>query len=107
MSMTSVQRFRRAVQSLFSHLGMEAEYWPADGTPPYDIAVIAKQPDRLYEAGEALLHGEDIQFEFMVADVLVPQRGDDIHFNDEIYRIDAEPLLEQHQLVWRAAMIKL
>lgn len=98
--MDVVPRFRKTINSVYRRLGREAEFWPADGSPPEDIRVIARRPEKLFELGEAQIQSEDPQLEFRVEEVSAPQRGDDIHIADQIYRIESEPRLEQHQLVW-------
>lgn len=96
------ERFRRTVQSVYRRLGLEAEYWPADGSHPVEIRVIARLPEGLFQLGEAQIHSEDPQLEFQVDEIAAPQNGDDIHIGDRIYRLESEPRLEQHQLVWVA-----
>lgn len=101
------RRFRGTIKSVFMRLGVEGEYWPADGSPPTIIRVINRSPEKLYEIGEAQILSEDPQLEFQSDEVESPRRGDDIHLNGEIYRLDSEPTIEQHQLVWVANCIKL
>ncbi len=93
-------RFRKTINSVYRRLGREAEYWSGDGSPPEEVRVIPRRPERLFELGETQIHSEDPQLEFRAEEIPSPQRGDDIHLDDRIYRIDSEPRLEQHQLVW-------
>ncbi|MFL0805523.1 MAG: hypothetical protein K6L81_17550 [Agarilytica sp.] len=99
--MDVLPRFRRTINSVYRRLGREADYWPADGSPPVErVRVIARRPERLFELGEAQIHSEDPQLEFRVSEIPAPERGDDVHIGEQIYRIESEPRLEQHQLIW-------
>lgn len=97
--MDSHARFSRAVDSLFKRLGLEADYLhPSD--PPQTILVIPRRPEQLLELGEGRIHAEDPQLEFRVSEIPNPQRGDEIVLQGRTYRLEAEPRLEQHHLVW-------
>lgn len=92
-------RFSKAVDSQFSHLGRSATYIkPFSGTQ--EILVIARRPEQLFELGDGHLHAENPQLEFRVSEVSSPGRGDEIHIDGRIYRIESEPRLDLHQLVW-------
>lgn len=105
--MEVIPRFRHAINGLFQRMGVEVEYAPANGELPFVIRVIPRRPEQLFELGESQIHAEDPQFEFQVSDVPNPQRGDDIIFGDHIYRIESEPRLEQHQMVWAVDVLPL
>ena len=92
-------RFKKAIDSQFSHLGRMATYLkPLSGSQ--EIRVIARRPEQLFELGDGHLHAEDPQLEFRVSEVATPSRGDEIHIDGRIYRIESEPRLDLHQLVW-------
>lgn len=46
------------------------------------------------------MHAEKPQLEFRLSEVSSPSRGDEIHIDGRIYRIEEEPRLDLHQLVW-------
>jgi hypothetical protein len=48
------------------------------------------------------MHAENPQLEFRVSEVSSPSRGDEIHIDGYIYRIESEPRLDLHHLVWVA-----
>ncbi|MEJ2419500.1 MAG: hypothetical protein P8Y45_21760 [Exilibacterium sp.] len=104
--MDSKARFAKAIDSLFIHLGREAEYRPVEGAP-FPILVIARLPEQVFELGEGRIHAEHPQFEFRVSEVVSPNRGDHIGLDTHSYRIEAEPRLELHQLVWVADRLSL
>ena len=97
--MTSRERFARALDSQFMHLGVDAVYHDASSTPR-TIRVIARRPEQLFELGNESLHGENPQLEFRVSDISQSRRGDEIQFRSQRYRIESEPRLDLHQLVW-------
>ena len=90
--------FSRAIDSQFQHLGREATYKGVTSTHP--IRVIAKRPEQLFGLGQEKMHGEKPQLEFRLSEVSSPSRGDEIDINGRIYRIEEEPRLDLHQLVW-------
>ncbi|MEJ2446205.1 MAG: hypothetical protein P8Y42_22600 [Exilibacterium sp.] len=92
-------RFAKAIDSLFIQLGREAVYRPVEGTP-FPIRVIARRPEKVFDLGEGRIHAEDPQLEFRVSEVASPSRGEHIEFDELLYRIEAEPRLELHHLVW-------
>ena len=94
-------RFARALDSQFRHLGMDAEYH-SQGAPAQTIRVIARRPEELYELGEGRIHAENPVLEFRVREVPAPCTGDRICILGHCYRIESEPRLEQHHLVWSA-----
>jgi len=93
--------FTKAIDSQFERLGCEATYI-ASSQSPLTIRVIARRPEQVFELGEGRLHGENPQLEFRVSEVSSPSRGDEIHIDGRIYRIEAEPRRDLHQLVWVA-----
>lgn len=99
--MDSRARFARAIDSQFRHLGREATYIP-QAQAARTIRVIARRPEQLFELGEGRVHGEDPELEFRVSEVPQPCRGDEIHLDGRAYRLEAEPRLDLHQLVWIA-----
>ncbi len=99
--MNSRARFARAIDSQFRHLGREATYVPATQAA-MTIRVIARRPEQMFELGEGRVHGEDPELEFRVSEVPQPCRGDEIHLDGRAYRLEAEPRLDLHQLVWIA-----
>ena len=100
-------RFRRAVTSMYNRMAVEAEYIPRDGRIPFVILVVPRRPDNLFQLGEAHIHAEDPQLEFQSRQVTNPERGDDIRIGETLYRIEAEPRLEKHELVWVADVLPL
>ena len=104
---TPEQRFAHALDSQFRHLGREALYrrYP-DGTT-HPIRVIARRPERAFELGDNRMHGEDAQLEFRVSEVASASRGDEIQIDDRTYRIESEPRLDLHQLVWVTETLRL
>jgi hypothetical protein len=97
--MDSKTRFAKAIDSQFAHLGRAAVYIKSL-SEPQDIIVIARRPEQLFELGDGHLHAENPQLEFRVSEVSSPSRGDEIHIDGRIYRIESEPRLDLHQLVW-------
>ncbi len=91
-------RFTKALDSQFHHLGMQATYIHKGSKN--NIRVIARRPEQLFSIGEGKMHGEKSQFEFRLSEVSSPSRGDEIDINGRIYRLEEEPRLDLHQLVW-------
>ena len=97
--------FERAIDSQFSHLGKKATFHARSNTDSSvlkDIKIIARRPDGYFDLGEESMHAENPQIEFRVSEVASPSRGDEVHLNGKIYRIEEEPRLDLHQLVWIA-----
>ena len=97
--------FERAIDSQFSHLGKNATFHARsniDVSVLKDIKIIARRPDGYFDLGEESMHAENPQIEFRVSEVASPSRGDEVHLNGKIYRIEEEPRLDLHQLVWIA-----
>lgn len=90
--------FSKAIDSQFQHLGRKALYKDAISKRP--IRVFARRPEQLFSLGEEKIHGEKSQIEFRLSEVSSPSRGDEIDINGRIYRIEEEPRLDLHQLVW-------
>ena len=90
--------FSRAIDSQFQHLGREATYKGV--TSKRSIRVIARRPEQLFSLRDEKMHGEKPQLEFRLSEVSSPSRGDEIDINGRIYRIEEEPRLDLHQLVW-------
>ena len=99
--MDSKTRFSKAINSQFTHLGQAAVYVNRL-SEPQSIRVIARRPEQLLALGDEHLHAENPQLEFRVSEVSSPSRGDEIHIEGRIYRIESEPRLDLHQLVWVA-----
>ena len=95
----SKARFSRAIDSQFRHLGTDAEYRPLAGSIQ-TIRVIARRPEDLYELGEGRIHAENPLLEFRVSEIALPQVGDQIYLQEQCYRIEREPQLDQHHLIW-------
>lgn len=92
-------RFSKAIDSQFRHLGRDATY--IDNTSiAQPIVVIARRPEQLFGLGDDPMHAENAQLEFRVSEVSSPSRGDEINIDGRVYRIEAEPRLDLHQLVW-------
>lgn len=53
------------------------------------------------------MHAEQPQLEFRVSEVSSPSRGDEIEIDGRVYRIEAEPRLDLHQLVWVALALPI
>ena len=97
--------FERAIDSQFSHLGKNATFHARsnnDSSVLKDIKIIARRPDGYFDLGEESIHAENPQFEFRVSEVASPSRGDEVHLNGKVYRIEEDPRLDLHQLVWIA-----
>jgi len=97
--------FERAIDSQFSHLGINATFHARsniDVSVLKDIKIIARRPDGYFDLGEESMHAENPQIEFRVSEVASPSRGDEVHLNGKVYRIEEEPRLDLHQLVWIA-----
>lgn len=94
-------RFARALDSQFRHLGVDAEYCPQGGSSQ-TILVIARRPEDIYELGEGRIHAENPVLEFRVSEVAAPRAGDQICILGRCYRLESEPRLDQHHLVWSA-----
>ncbi len=99
-------RFARALDSQFQHLGVDAEYRPQAGQAQ-TIRVIARRPEELYELGEGRIHAENPVLEFRVSEVPEPCTGDQICVLSRCYRIESEPRLDQHHLVWSAESLPI
>lgn len=96
---SSKARFSRAIDSQFQHLGTDAEYRTLSGSVQ-TVRVIARRPEDLYELGEGRIHAENPLLEFRVSEVTLPQVGDQICLQEQCYRIEREPQLDQHHLIW-------
>ena len=98
--------FERAIDSQFSHLGKNATFHSRSGIDSSvvketkKIKIIARRPDGYFDLGEESMHAENPQIEFRVSEVASPSRGDEVHINGKVYRIEEEPRLDLHQLVW-------
>lgn len=92
-------RFNRCLDSLFSRLGMDADYI-SQNDPVRTIRIVSRCPDRLYELGEGRIHSENPLFDFRVSEVSSPQPGDRICFLNRCYMLEDEPLIDQHHLLW-------
>ena len=95
----SKARFSRAIDSQFRHLGTDAEYRSLSGSTQ-TIRVIARRPEDLYELGEGRIHAENPLLEFRVSEIAQPHIGDQICLQEQCYRIEREPQLDQHHLIW-------
>ena len=91
-------RFAKAIDSQFNRLGRDAIY--IHNGSKQNIRVIARRPEQLFELGEGKMHAEKPQLEFRLSEVSSPSRGDEIHIDGKVYRIEEEPRLDLHQLVW-------
>lgn len=99
--MSSHERFSRAIDSMYRRLGRDATYTNFD-TPSFLIRVIPRRPDGLFELGGELMHSENPPFEFRVSEVSTPRCDDELNLDGKVYRIDEEPRLDGHQLIWHA-----
>ena len=98
---SSSERFSRAIDSQFQHLGTDAEYHSVSGAVQ-SVRVIARRPEDIYELGEGRIHAENPIFDFRVSEVPEPQTGDQICLFGQCYRIETEPQIDQHHLIWTA-----
>ena len=109
--MDSLSIFSRSVDSLFDRLGREAFFKPQSNVStmpvPIPIKVIPRRPEHLFELGEGRIHAEDAHLEFRVSEVRSPATGDEIELDGKIYRIEEEPRLDQHQLVWEVETMQI
>jgi len=80
-------------------LGRDALY-PSLDDPLRTVRVIPRRPERMLALGDDHIHAEDPQLEFRVSEVSSPARGDEITLDGKTYRIEEEPRLDLHQLVW-------
>ena len=53
------------------------------------------------------LHAENSGFEFQVNEVDLPQVGGQIYSQEQCYRIECEPQLDQHYLIWSVEPLQL
>jgi len=104
--MDSQSRFRRAIDSQFNHIGRDATYTQSN-SQSLSVRVIARRPEQLFELGDGHMHAEQPQLEFRVSEVSSPSRGDEIEIDGRVYRIEAEPRLDLHQLVWVAPALPI
>ncbi|WP_086930616.1 head-tail joining protein [Agarilytica rhodophyticola] len=97
--MDSRMIFSRAIDSQFTRLGRDAMY-VSSASPPYECRVIPRRPEHLLSLGEHRVHTEDPHIEFRVSEIPSPVKGDEIIVDGRTYRIEEEPRLDQHQLIW-------
>jgi hypothetical protein len=101
MMTDSRERFSKSLDSQFRHLGTDAEYRSVSGVVQ-TIRVIARRPEDIYELGEGRIHVENPIFDFRVSEVGETQTGDQICLFGQCYRIETEPQIDQHHLIWTA-----
>ena len=96
----SSARFQKAINSVFHHMGVNAQYVTL-GSDPQSVRVILQQIDPLVELNDRPLVANHHQIDVRVSELAEPKRGDQFVINDQHYRIDDEPQLDQHRLIWR------
>lgn len=92
-------RFVRMTNSIFQHMGVDGFYQTL-GAEKKLVRVILRQPDPLFELGDRHIVVEQYRVDVRVSELSKPIRGDIFTVNNNSYRIEEEPRLDQHQLVW-------
>lgn len=100
----STHRFQKTIDRLFHHFGMDARYQRL-GQAPQPVRVIRRQSDPSVTLNERPLFVHQIQLEARRRELSVPKRGEHLMIEDQRYRIEDEPQLDQHQLIWRMTVV--
>lgn len=96
--------FKQAIDLLFARLGVVATY--SDATKQEAVMIIIKSPDRIMDFKEAHIHTPSNIIEVRRSEVPHPKAGDLIKIGQTSYKIQGEPKVDQHQLVWTLNVVK-
>lgn len=97
--MILVNRFQRAIDSLFQHMGMDGEYQRI-GRNKKTVRLIFRQLDPMVELNDRPLIVDSFRVDVRVSELTEPQRGDLFFIDGKTYQVEDEPQLSQHRLVW-------
>ena len=99
-----MSRFRttalQSMESLFRVFADPAIVRCKDGFE-LSISVIPRFPDEIIDVFEARVHNATHMFDIKASDVPTGRVMDIIRINDHAYKIQGEPILDQHNLVMK------
>ena len=98
--------FAKAADRLFARLGVAATYCPNHGDNPITLNVILKTPDYVGDFGQMHVHTSTQTIDVKCCDVKQPCVGDVVIVNQTTYRIQSEPVRDQHGLLWKLDVVK-
>lgn len=97
-------RFQKAVNSVFSHMGIDAQY-QRPGRDTQTVRVILRQSDPMVTLNDRPLLVNHRQLDVRVSEIEEPRPEDLFSVNDKRYRVEDEPQLDQHRLIWRMTVL--
>ena len=102
--MMSSAHFQKSVDSIFNRMAVSAEYQRL-GRDQQTVQVILRQSDPRVELNDRPLLVNQYQLDVRVGEFAEPKRGDHFLVNDQLYRVEDEPQLDQHRLIWRMTVL--
>ena len=94
-----IQAFEKAIGQMFQGLGQSALFRPLD-SEEREILVIPKAPDVILDYRDTRIHSETLELQIQKSQVHSPKSGDEIVLNDRCYRLQGEPSLDPHRMVF-------
>lgn len=94
-----IQAFEKAIGQMFQGLGQPALFRPL-GSAEHEILVIPKAPDMILNYRDTRIHSETLELHIQKSQVPNPKSGDEILLNDRRYRLQGEPSLDLHCMVF-------
>lgn len=94
-----IQAFEKAIGQMFLGLGQPALFRP-QGSAEQEILVIPKAPDVTLDYRDTRIHSETLELHIQTSQEPVPKSGDEVVLNDRCYRLQGEPSLDLHRMVF-------
>jgi hypothetical protein len=91
--------FEKAIGQMFQGLGQPALFRPLDSAEQ-EILVIPKAPDVILDYRDTRIHSETLEIHIQKSQVPSPKSGDEVVLNDRCYRLQGEPSLDLHRMVF-------
>ncbi|NRP15000.1 hypothetical protein XMA152_000653 [Marinobacterium sp. xm-a-152] len=99
-----IQAFEKAIGQMFQGLGQSALFRPL-GSEEQVILVIPKAPDVILDYRDTRIQSETLELQIQKFQVPGPKSGDEIVLNDRCYRLQGEPSLDLHRMVFTVEAI--
>ena len=92
--------FKRAATKLLSRFGVQVTYHLRSGGPIKNITALVRRPPRLSTFEDTRLYSPTQVIEVRCEDIPTPGIGDRIEYDETVYRVQSEPIADQHRLIW-------
>ena len=94
--------FQQAIDASFATIGVDATYWPQDGSASKAVRVIPTRPDqRIGDFTDTTIHVETATFEIRASDIAHPRGGDMLTVGETSYVVQGPPRRDDpRRLVW-------